>query len=145
MQLAAPEVLAPPDPPLTPAIDTSTAGTADSTSSGSAGDAQDFGALDTASAAQAMAGVRSGASGPRSENPYQAAAEEEAAALVDLGGVSTVTVDEYRESVPPNLAAASALLAELSASLNANSGLVSAAYVALSSDDALSLTVLSPV
>ncbi len=73
-------------------------------------------------------------------NPYESAAEEAGAALVDLGGASSITVDEFEESVPPNLAAASALLSELTANSSDNIGMLSAAYAALSSDAALSLT-----
>lgn len=80
-----------------------------------------------------------GASGPPA-NAYATAADEAAAALVDLGRVSSVTVDEYQTSVPPNLAAASALLLELTANVNDNADLLSAAYAQLSSDDTLSLT-----
>jgi hypothetical protein len=140
LQLTAPELLAPPDPPITPAIDTSTASTADSTSSGSS-DAADSFSLGTGMTAQEVAEAALVSANVSSKvNPYETAATEAAAALVDIGGASNITVDEYESSIPPNMAAASALLSELTASSSDNSGLLSAAYVALSSDDTLSLT-----
>lgn len=81
-----------------------------------------------------------GANVSATPNQYETAAEEAAAALVDIGGASNITISEYESSIPPNMAAASALLSELTASSSDNNGLLSAAYVALSSDDALSLT-----
>jgi hypothetical protein len=142
LQLTAPELLAPPDPPVTPAIDTSTTSTADSTSSGSSSDASDSFSLGTTPTAQETADaelVGANVSAPP-VNQYQTAAVEAAAALVDIGGASSITVGEYQSSIPPNMAAASALLDELTQNSNNNSGLLSAAYLALSSDDTLSLT-----
>ncbi|HTW12804.1 MAG TPA: hypothetical protein VME01_08680 [Solirubrobacteraceae bacterium] len=82
-----------------------------------------------------------GASVSTAVNPYETAADEAAAALVDIGRASSITVDEYEASVPPTLAAASALLDELSSSQGPDMGVLSAAYVALSSDATLSLTL----
>ena len=138
LQLNAPELLAPPDPPVTPAIDNSTASTADSTSSGSSSDSATLGSMTAQESADA--GLL-GANVTTGVNVYETAAEDAAAALIDLGGASRVIVDDYESSVPPNLAAASALLSELTANSNGNSGVLSAAYLALNSDDALSLTV----
>jgi len=141
LQLTAPELLAPPDPPVTPAIDTSTTSTADSTSSGSSSDASDSFSLGTTPTAQETADAELvGANVSAPVNQYQTAAVEAAAALVDIGGASSITVGEYQSSIPPNMAAASALLDELTQNSNNNSGLLSAAYLALSSDDTLSLT-----
>jgi hypothetical protein len=141
LQVAAPEALSPPDPPATPAIDNSTASTADSTSSGSSGSSSDSATLSTSLTPQETveAALLKANVSPAS-NGFATAADEAAAALVDLGGASRVTVDDYEDSVPPNLAAASALLSELTANTNDDTGVLSAAYVALSSDDALSLT-----
>jgi hypothetical protein len=141
LQLTAPELLAPPDPPVTPAIDTSTTSTADSTSSGSSSDASNSFSLGTTMTAQETADAELvGANVTTPVNQYQTAAEEAAAALVDIGGASSITVGEYESSVPPNMAAASALLDELTRTSSDNNGLLSAAYLALSSDDTLSLT-----
>lgn len=140
LQVTAPEVLAPPDPPATPAIDNSTASTADSTSSGSSS-SSDTSTLRSLTQQQTGNSAKAAPTSiAATVNQWTAAAEEAAAALVDVGGASSITVDDYETSVPPNLAAASALLSELSANSNANSGVLSAAFVALSADDALSLT-----
>lgn len=140
LQVAAPEALAPPDPPATPAIDNSTASTADSTSSGSSSSSDSSKLNLTLSPEETVDAAVMGASLSPTVNGFETAANEAAAALVDLGGASRVTVDNYESSVPPNLAAASALLSELTANSNADTGALSAAYMALSSDDALSLT-----
>jgi hypothetical protein len=142
LQMTAPELLAPPDPPPTPAIDTSTASTADSTSSGSSSDSgsASLGLTLTPEETAEAALVGANSTTATTVNPYETAAEEAAAALVDIGGASATTVADYEESVPPNMAAASALLSELTQSSNGNIGLLSAAYSALSSDDTLSLT-----
>jgi hypothetical protein len=140
--VTAPELLAPPDPPVNPAIDTSTTSTADSTSSGSSSDASNSFSLGTTPTPEETADaelVGANVSGPP-VNRYQTAAVEAAAALVDIGGASSITVGEYESSIPPNMAAASALLDELTQNSSDNSGLLSAAYLALSSDDTLSLT-----
>ena len=139
LQLTAPELLAPPDPPITPAIDTST----DSTSSGSSAASDSFSLGTTMTAQETADAALVGANVSPKVNPYETAAGVAAAALVDIGGASNITVSEYESSIPPNMAAASALLSELTtySSDNAGSnGLLSAAYVALSSDDTLSLT-----
>jgi hypothetical protein len=158
LQVSAPEALSPADPPATPAIDTSTASTSDSTSSGSFGSSSDSGSnpgsssstpgsssdafsIDLSVSSQDRADAALvGANLTTTVNSYESAAEEAGAALVDLGGASGITVDEFEESVPPNLAAASALLSELTANSSDNIGMLSAAYAALSSDATLSLT-----
>ncbi len=149
LQLSAPELLAPPSPPVNPPVDNSTASTADSTSSGSSNSAglglslashQPAGAAAGAAAKSASAANAAAKSAATGVNQFSADAQAAAAALVDLGGASSITVANYQASVPPNLAAASALLAQLTASAGANSGVLSAAYVALSSADTLALT-----
>jgi hypothetical protein len=47
--------------------------------------------------------------------PYSSPEEEAAAALVHLSGASSITVAQFELGVPPNLAAASSLVDQLSA------------------------------
>jgi hypothetical protein len=72
--------------------------------------------------------------------PYSSADEEAAAALVDLSGASSYTVDEYEVSVPPNLAAASALLDELTSANSVSTAAVGSLYTLMNSSAALALT-----
>ena|ERR1700761_5229114 len=68
--------------------------------------------------------------------------EEAAAALVHLSGASSITVAQVEGSIPPNLAAASSLVDELSATVNGS--VIPAAfgslYTLLNPDTALALT-----
>jgi hypothetical protein len=76
--------------------------------------------------------------GARSSSPE----EEAAAALVHLSGASSITVAQVEASIPPNLAAASSLVDQLSAT--ANGSVIPAAfgslYTLLNPDTALALT-----
>jgi hypothetical protein len=131
-----PEMLAPPEPPATPAIDTSTTSTADSSSSNSA-------SLGTSTGLTAQQQVEVGLLGGSlqdEQNPYDTPAEEAAAALIDLSGASTVTVDEFEYSVPPNLAAASALLDELTSGNSVSTAAMGSLYTLMDSSAALALT-----
>ncbi|MGH2843891.1 MAG: hypothetical protein ACRDKL_09935 [Solirubrobacteraceae bacterium] len=71
---------------------------------------------------------------------YATPAEEAAAALVDLSGASTITVEDYEASAPPNLAAASALLNELASNGGISLAARAGAYMLLDSAAALALT-----
>jgi hypothetical protein len=73
-------------------------------------------------------------------NPYDSPEEEAAAALVDLSGASSITVSEFEVSVPPNLAAASALLDEVTASGNVSTAAINSLYTLMSPSAALALT-----
>ncbi len=66
--------------------------------------------------------------------------EEAAAALVDLSGASSVIVDEYEVSVPPNLAAASALLDEVTSANSVSTAAMGSLYTLMNSSAALALT-----
>jgi hypothetical protein len=60
-----------------------------------------------------------------------AGGEQAAAALVELSGASTITVDDYEQSVPPTLATAAALVSELSGSIGLSSSAQSALFTLL--------------
>lgn len=83
-----------------------------------------------------------GAAGLLSPRPggYQTAAQEAAAALVDLSGASPITVDDYEASAPPNLAAASALLDELTRDSAISLAAKTGVYQLLDSAATLALT-----
>lgn len=49
---------------------------------------------------------------------YSSPAEEAAAALVHLSGASSITVSQFEVGIPPNLAAASSLVDQLSDTFN---------------------------
>jgi hypothetical protein len=136
LTLSAPEMLAPPDPPATPAIDASTTSTSDSSSSGSSN------GLSLGTGLSGQQQVEVGLLGGRLPvtDPYGSAAEEAAAALIDLSGGSNVTIDEFEASVPPNLAAASALLDELTTNGSVSEAAMGSLYTLLDSSAALSLT-----
>jgi hypothetical protein len=139
LSLTAPEMLAPPDPPVTPEIDTSTTSTSDSSSSGGSDQTQ----LGLSNAPTAQQQVEAGVVGAKLSawvNPYGSAADEEAAALVDLSGASSVTVDEYEVSIPPNLAAASALLDEVTSAGSVSTAAMGSLYTLMNSSATLALT-----
>lgn len=60
---------------------------------------------------------------------YRSPGEEAAAALVHLSGASSITVTQFETGIPPNLAAASSLVDQLSA-ITGN-GLIPAAFGSL--------------
>ncbi|HEX3801797.1 MAG TPA: hypothetical protein VHV75_03055 [Solirubrobacteraceae bacterium] len=145
LTLPAPELLAPPEPPATPAIDTSDTSAGDSTSSGSASDSNSSGSasLGTPTALTAQQQVEAGLLGGKpdsAQNRYDTPEEEAAAALIDLSGASTVTVDDFESSVPPNLAAASALLDALTAGGSVSAAAIGSLYTLMDSSAALALT-----
>jgi hypothetical protein len=147
LTLPTPEMLAPPEPPATPAIDTSTTSAGDSSSSGSASaeDSNSSGStsLGTSSPLTAQEQIEVGLLGGRLQsvqNRYDTPDDEAAAALVDLSGASTVTVDEFESSVPPNLAAASALLDELTTGDSVSVAAMGSLYTLMDSGAALALT-----
>jgi hypothetical protein len=65
---------------------------------------------------------------------------ETAATLVELSGASSMTVNDYLISVPPNMAAATALMNELSTSGNLSYAAASSVYTLLDSSATLALT-----
>ena len=137
-------MLAPADQPATPEIDTSATSTSDSSSSGAStfGDDADQPAQPR-SEPTAKQQVEAGLLGAKLNTwmyPYESADEEAAAALVDLSGASSYTVDEYEVSVPPNLAAASALLDELTSANSVSTAAVGSLYTLMNSSAALALT-----
>jgi hypothetical protein len=139
LTLSAPEMLAPADQPATPEIDTSATSTSDSSSSGSSDQTQ----LGLASESTPQQQVEAGLLGAKLNTwmyPYASADEEAAAALVDLSGASSYTVDEYEVSVPPNLAAASALIDELTSANSVSTAAVGSLYTLMNSSAALALT-----
>jgi hypothetical protein len=142
LTLSAPEALSPPDPPVTPEIDTSSTSTADSGSSGSSGSADQSAVslFSQPTAQQQVAADLFGAKLTDTVNPYESADEEAAAALVDLSGASSYTVDEFEISVPPNLAAASSLLDEVTSAGSVSTAAMGSLYTLMSSSAALALT-----
>jgi hypothetical protein len=88
-------------------------------------------------------GVAASAMQAPPSGPSRYASEEDAAAaLVHLSGASSITVEQVEASIPPNLAAASSLVDQLSAT--ANGSVIPAAfgslYTLLNPDTALALT-----
>jgi hypothetical protein len=153
LTLSAPEMLAPADPPATPEIDTSATSTSDSSSSTStfgdgaggstSGDAADQTQLGLSSEPTAQQQVEAGLLGAKLTtwvNPHESANEEAAAAVVDLSGASSIMVDEYEVSVPPNLAAASALLDEVTSNNNVSAAAMGSLYTLMNSSATLALT-----
>ncbi len=72
--------------------------------------------------------------------PYAASSAQAAAALVQLSGVSPVTVDDVEASVPPNLAAAASLVAQVAASTAAGRVAAGSLHTLLNPSVALALT-----
>jgi hypothetical protein len=72
--------------------------------------------------------------------PYAAAAEQAAAALVHLSGASSVIVEQYEASIPPNLAAAASLVNQLALNTNVSEAAVGSLYTLMDSSAALALT-----
>lgn len=121
------------------------AGDSNSSGSTSAGDSNSSGSasLGTASALTAQQQVEVGLLSGKlqsTQNPYDTPDDEAAAALVDLSGAFPVTVDEFESSVPPNLAAASALLDELTTGDSVSAAAMGSLYTLMDSGAALALT-----
>ena len=72
--------------------------------------------------------------------PYAASAEQAAAALVHISGASSVTVDQFEASIPPNLAAAASLVDEVASNVNVSLAAAAGLYTLLDSSAALALT-----
>jgi hypothetical protein len=72
--------------------------------------------------------------------PYAASAEQAAAALVHLSGASSVTVEQYEASIPPNLAAAASLVNQLALNTNVSEAAVGSLYTLMDSSATLALT-----
>ncbi len=93
-------------------------------------------------AVHAPATVNAAISAPAGADRSRSPAEEAAAALVHLSGASSITVAQVEASIPPNLAAASSLVDQLSATVNAS--VIPAAfgslYTLLDPEAALALT-----
>jgi hypothetical protein len=136
------EMLSPADPPATPEIDASATSTSDSNSStfGDDADQTQLGLSSEPTAKQQVAAGLLGANLTTRVNPYESADEEAAAALVDLSGGSSIMVDEYEVSVPPNLAAASALLDEVTSANSVSTAAIGSLYTLMNSSAALALT-----
>ena len=72
--------------------------------------------------------------------PYPASAEQAAATLVHLSGASTITVEQYDSSIPPNLAAAASLVNQLAFNSNVSEAAYGSLYTLMDSSAALALT-----
>lgn len=66
--------------------------------------------------------------------------ERAAAALVHISGASSITVGNFEASVPPNLAAASALVDEIAAAGSVSSAAFGSLYALMDAGTALALT-----
>lgn len=77
---------------------------------------------------------------PSGVTPYSASAELAAAALVQISGASTLTVEQFQAGVPPNLAAASELVDQLAESFGVSEAAVGSLYTLMDSSAALALT-----
>jgi hypothetical protein len=71
--------------------------------------------------------------------PYAASAEQAAAALVHLSGASSITVEQYEASIPPNLAAAASLVDQLATRATVSEAAVGSLYTLMDSSAALAL------
>jgi len=69
-----------------------------------------------------------------------AAQERSAAALVHISGASAITVGDFEVSVPPNLAAASALVDQIAAAGMVSSAAFANLYTLIDAGSALALT-----
>ncbi len=87
-------------------------------------------------AATAQHGSGSGVAGGSAS---AAGHEQAAAALVELSGASTITVETYEQSVPPTLATAAALVRELAGSSGLSTSAQSALFTLLDHDQVLAL------
>lgn len=67
-------------------------------------------------------------------------AAEAAAALVHLSGASSITVEQFEASIPPNLAAASSLVAELTTSGGLSSAAIGSLYTLMDAGTTFALT-----
>ncbi len=72
--------------------------------------------------------------------PYAASAQLGAAALVHLSGASSITLEQYEASIPPNLAAAASLVDELASNPNLSEAAYSSLFTLMDSNAALALT-----
>ena len=72
--------------------------------------------------------------------PYAASAEQAAAALVHISGASSVTVEQFEASIPPNLAAAASLVDQLATNANVSEAAYGSLYTLMDSSAALALT-----
>lgn len=83
------------------------------------------------------AGVQAVASGA---TPYSASAELAAAALVHISGASSIAVEQFESGVPPNLAAASELVDQLTMSSGVSEAAIGSLYTLMDASAALALT-----
>ena len=72
--------------------------------------------------------------------PYAASAEQAAAALVHIIGASSITVEQFEASIPPNLAAAASLVDQLAMGTDVSEAAVGSLYTLMDSSAALALT-----
>ena len=72
--------------------------------------------------------------------PYSSPEEQAAAALVYISGASSITVEQFEASIPANLAAASALVDELSAATSVSAAEMGSLYTLLNPRKTLALT-----
>lgn len=72
--------------------------------------------------------------------PYSASSEQAAATLVHLSGASSITVEQFEASIPPNLAAAASLVNQLALNTNVSEAAVGSLYTLMDSSAALALT-----
>jgi hypothetical protein len=87
------------------------------------------------------AAAASGTTSPsRSSGSTENARAETAAALVEISGASSLTVNNYLMSVPPNMATATALTNELTTSGNISYAAASSVYTLLDASATLALT-----
>lgn len=126
-----PELSAVPTAPATPAVPEAAGGSTEDSGSSTGS----MSAESEESAAVVELGI-----GGSSVSPYRSAQAQAAATVLDMSGASSVTVDDYELSVPPNLASASALVSQLTANADASTAAMAAAYQLLTADTTLALT-----
>ncbi len=137
--LHTPEMLAPPPAPATPEIDVTEMQTSDANSSGTSFNSDAEGGASVSDQA-AASGAVSVASRP-SSSPYSSQADEAAALVLELSGGSLISVEDLEQSIPPSMAAAAALLNQITADgVPANEAAMGSLYTIIDSATVLALT-----
>ncbi len=77
---------------------------------------------------------------PDTADRYDSPDEQAAAALVDISGASKLTLDGFEAGIPPNMAAASALVDELTVGGGVSTAAFGSLYTLMDSEAVLALT-----
>ncbi len=140
ISLHTPEMLAPPPAPATPEIDATEMQASDANSSGASfnSDTQSGASVGDQAAASGTVSVAS-----RPSSPYSSPVDEAAALVLELSGASLINVENLEQSIPPSMAAAAALLNQITASgVIPSEAAMGSLYTIIDSAAALALTAV---